>query len=126
MAVITAAMSIFAAVVWGAEYWSLILNQVDRVPDTIKRSAAYFWHPDWYYNSPKVGMFLLGLGAAAIGTITLRQKLAERKATDPERRDLAIAISFALIMGLLSPMIFCTAFSCNTIIITCCCGRSWR
>ena len=46
-------------------------------------------------------MFLLGLGAAAIGAITIRQKLAQRKATDPERRDLAIAISFALTMGLL-------------------------
>ena len=102
-----------------------ILNQVYRVPDTIK-TAGHFGPPDWYYNSPKVGMFLLGLGAAAIGAITIGQKLAQRKATNLERRDLAIAISFALTMGLLIANDFCTAFSCNTIIITCCCGRSWR
>ena len=97
---VTATTSIFAAVAWGTQYWSIIINQVLIAPATLDH-VVQFWQVDWYYNSPKIGMFLLGLGAAAIGIVTHGRDTTARNAAKPERGRLAIAISFALTMGLL-------------------------
>jgi hypothetical protein len=97
---ITAALSIFAAIEWGARY-STVLNQVYVVFTVLERDANIFWHKEWYQESGSTGMYLLGIGAAAISIVTYGMPLRRCDVSAFERRGFAVGASFMVTFAVL-------------------------
>jgi hypothetical protein len=99
---LTAALSVFAVVAWGAQHGSIVLNQVEHVPVQIVNNATLYWKSDWYLKGPDIGISLFGFGAAAIGTVAHSRNLAANRGTiGSAGLQLATTISFAITLMLL-------------------------
>jgi hypothetical protein len=99
LAIITAGLSIFSAVMWHAQY-STVLNQVYYVSLALERDARLYWNKDWYLESSSIGMYLLGFAAAAIAA-SQKMPLRRDDASAAERRNFALAASFITTLAIL-------------------------
>jgi hypothetical protein len=100
LAVLTAALTVFAVTVWHSSY-SIALNQVIYISDGRTTATSLYFIADWYRRGAKVGAFLLGFGAAAICIVVTIRAMLNRGGTAVQRRGLATGISFALVLGIL-------------------------
>jgi hypothetical protein len=99
---IMAATMMLSTALWGEQYWSIALNQIASIPDAVENNATLYWQSDWYLNAPNIGMYLIGIGVAAIGIARYSRAGANVSGGDRSARfEYAINIAFAATISIL-------------------------